>query len=111
MEQLLKGDPERRYKDAAFKLNLEKILNSGSAPQIELLPEAKTERAGDTVRVTVRISDTGGGIGEKVVWRVNGVTARRREKASAQLPASRAAATASSPRPCGSIRARTTSSR
>jgi hypothetical protein len=32
VEQLLKGDPERRYRDAAQKLNLEKILNSGSTP-------------------------------------------------------------------------------
>jgi hypothetical protein len=71
--ELLKGDPVRRYKDAAHALNLEKILQSGSAPQIELHPERKTEQAGGSVRVTVRITDTGGGIGEKVIWRVNGV--------------------------------------
>ena len=82
MEQLLKGDPERRYNDAAHKLDLEKILGSGSAPQIELLPDREIERAGDTVRVTVRINDTGGGIGPKAVWRVNGVTAGIGEKES-----------------------------
>jgi len=30
VEQLLKGDPERRYSNAAHKLDLEKILQSGS---------------------------------------------------------------------------------
>ncbi len=74
VEQLLKGDRERRYRDAAHKLDLAKILGSGSAPQIELLANREIERAGDTVRVTVRINDTGGGIGQKLVWRVNGVT-------------------------------------
>ena len=74
IEQLLKGDPEGKYADAASKLNLEKILDSGSAPQIEQLPERKTELINDTAKVTVRLTDTGGGIGEKVVWRVNGVT-------------------------------------
>jgi hypothetical protein len=49
-------------------------LDSGPAPQIELLPERKVERAGDTIRATLRVNDTGGGIGPKVIWRVNGVT-------------------------------------
>ena len=74
VEQLLKGDPEGKYADAASKLNLEKILDSGSAPQIEQIPERKTELINDTAKVTVRLTDTGGGIGEEVVWRVNGVT-------------------------------------
>jgi hypothetical protein len=89
VEQLLKGDPERRYKDAAFKLNLEKILDSGPAPQI-VLPEKKTERARDTVRITVRIDDTGGGIGGKVVWRVNGKTrgTEQSKRASSTKPSS-----------------------
>jgi len=74
VEQLLKGDPEGKYADAASTLNLAKILGSGPPPQIEKIPERKTERAGDTIKVTLRLVDTGGGIGEKVVWRVNGVT-------------------------------------
>src|SRR5262249_27470565 len=55
------------------KLNLQKVLDSGPAPQIELL-EKRTEQSSDTVRLSVRITDTGGGIGSKVVWRVNGKT-------------------------------------
>ncbi len=74
VEQLLKGDPEGKYTDAASKLNLEKILDSGSAPQVAQPPERKTELIGDAAKITVRLTDTGGGIGEKVVWRVNGVT-------------------------------------
>jgi WD40 repeat protein len=73
VEELLKGDPEGKYSDAASKLDLQKILDSGPAPQIELL-EKRTEQSADTVRLAVRIMDTGGGIGGKVVWRVNGKT-------------------------------------
>ncbi len=71
--EALKGDLEGNHKDAAFHLNLEKVVGSGPAPQIEYL-EQRTERAGDTVRLAVRITDVGGGIGKMVVWRVNGVT-------------------------------------
>ncbi|MGA7329114.1 MAG: caspase family protein, partial [Rhodomicrobium sp.] len=73
VSELLKGDPEGKYADTAFKLNLETILDSGPAPQIELL-EKKTEQSDDSVKLAVRIKDMGGGIGSKVVWRVNGKT-------------------------------------
>lgn len=69
----LKGDPEDRYKDAASKLNLGLILESGPAPQIDQVAE-KREQAGNTIRLGVRITGTGGGVGPKLVWRVNGVT-------------------------------------
>ena len=69
VEEALKGDPEGKYKDEAFRLNLQKILDSGSAPQIEHLKE-RDARAGDTYQLSVRITDVGGGIGDKVVWRV-----------------------------------------
>ena len=73
VEEALKRDPEGKHKDAAFNRNLEIILDSGPAPQIDHI-EKKTERAGDTIRLAVRIIDTGGGIGARVVWRVNGQT-------------------------------------
>jgi hypothetical protein len=39
------------------------------------VPERKTEGINDTtVKIALRLVDTGGGIGDKVVWRVNGVT-------------------------------------
>lgn len=72
VEELLKGDPEAKYD--AETLNLEKILGSGPAPQIEWFPEMKPERFGNAVKMTIRIVDVGGGISPKVVWRVNGIT-------------------------------------
>ena len=85
VQEALKGDPEGKYKDAASKLNLATILDSGPAPQIA--EQAKTERIGDAAKVTVRLTDTGGGIGEKLVWRVNGVTQGAVQTASAQTTA------------------------
>ncbi len=74
VEQLLKGDPLLKYEEAANELHLYKILGSGPPPQIEPLPARPDDRTEDTVRLRARIVDTGGGIGDKVVWRVNGVT-------------------------------------
>src|SRR5262245_16304561 len=48
VEELLKGDAEGKYADATSKLNLQTVLDSGPAPQIELL-EKRTEQSGDTV--------------------------------------------------------------
>jgi hypothetical protein len=62
----------RRYKDAASKLNLEAILNSGRLPKIELL-EKRTDAAGETVQLAVSLSHTvGKGIGRRLIWRLNG---------------------------------------
>lgn len=73
VEEVLKGDPEFKYVDASRRLNLEMILESGPAPRIELLPN-RTEKTGETVKLAVRLIDQGGGIGPKVIWRVNGKT-------------------------------------
>jgi hypothetical protein len=78
VEEALNGDPEGKHKDAAFHLNLETILDSGPAPRIEL-QEKRTERRDDTVKLTVRLVDTGGGIGPRVRWKVNGQTQGRVE--------------------------------
>ena len=75
VEELLKGDPNGRYKNAVAELSLEKILDSGEVPEIVLL-EKKTVQAegGGKVSLTVNIKSGGGGIGEKLIWRVNGIT-------------------------------------
>ena len=39
VEELLKGDPEEKYKDASRRLNLETILESGAGAAFELLPK------------------------------------------------------------------------
>jgi WD40 repeat protein len=72
--QLLKGDPLGKYADAASRINLEKIFNSGRAPQIQEIPGRRIERTNDIIKVSLRlVEDSGGGIGSKVVWRLNGV--------------------------------------
>ncbi len=70
----LAGDPWGDYENAAYKLNLEAVLNSGDAPQIDLreAPEKRTEDGG--VNLVATITDMGGGIGGKVIWRINGQT-------------------------------------
>jgi hypothetical protein len=73
VEAVVKGDLEGKYADAASKLNLTTILDSGPAPQIEHLAE-KSDRAGDTIRISVRLTGNGGGVGNHILWRVNGVT-------------------------------------
>jgi WD40 repeat protein len=78
VQAALAGDLEGRYKDAAFNLDLERILDTGPAPRIEHL-EKRTERSGETIELAVRIVDTGGGIGARVVWKVNGQTQGRVE--------------------------------
>ena len=73
VEELLKNDPEAKYSRAASDLSLLKILNSGPAPALDLV-DRQTETLGKAVRVRVRVKDEGGGIGKRVVWRVNGQT-------------------------------------
>jgi WD40 repeat protein len=74
LQELLSGDVLRKHEDAASKLNLEKILDSGPTPTLELL-ENEIERGADSIRIKVRIfNNEGGGIGKKLVWRVNGQT-------------------------------------
>jgi WD40 repeat protein len=74
--ELLKGDPEGKYKSAANQLNLEKILDSGPAPKLERLNGPGGRDRGNAT-YAVRLIDTGGGIGDKVIWRVNGVAQGR----------------------------------
>jgi len=73
VEERLKGDPLAIYKNAVFKLNLNDIIDSGPAPQIEEVT-SKSETDGSSIKLAVRIADVGGGIGKKLVWRVNGKT-------------------------------------
>jgi WD40 repeat protein len=74
--ELLKGDPEGKYQSAANQLNLEKILESGPAPKLERL-NGPGGRDRSNATYAVRLIDTGGGIGDKVIWRVNGVAQGR----------------------------------
>jgi WD40 repeat protein len=66
----LKGDPLKDYAAAAHELNLEQILRSGNAPLIELAGDPV--RVGAAVDIKGRLVDQGGGIGKKIIWRVDG---------------------------------------
>jgi hypothetical protein len=74
VDKFLKGDPDRSYQNAVVTLNLDSILSGGSPPQIEILPNRPIEKFGDSVRITLRLVDTGGGIGDQVDWKVNHIT-------------------------------------
>jgi WD40 repeat protein len=71
--EALKGDPAGKLKEASANTSLEKILESGPAPQIEL-DEKKVDKATGAAKLSLGIRDLGGGIGSKVVWRLNGKT-------------------------------------
>lgn len=78
VKALLSGDPMGLHKDAAAKLNLGVVLERGGAPTV--LKHERPRRAGDTMQFTVRISNnSGGGIGRRLIWRVNGAVAGRTE--------------------------------
>jgi WD40 repeat protein/uncharacterized caspase-like protein len=73
VREKLAGDPDGKVKAAAAKLDLEKVMASGSAPKVAITSPAAGSSATDEVAVEATVSDQGGGIG-KVEWRVNGVT-------------------------------------
>lgn len=83
VHDLLQGDPESKHQQAAHFLNLERLLGSGLPPIVGLVHD-RTERSDDVLKLTSRIVDTGGGIGRKVIWKVNGLTQVVTDGASAR---------------------------
>jgi hypothetical protein len=74
VREKLAGDPDGKVKAAAAKLDLNKVMASGSAPKVAITSSAAgSSSVTDEVAVEATASDQGGGIG-KVEWRVNGVT-------------------------------------
>lgn len=70
----LAGDPKGEVRRASEFVNLEKVLDSGPAPRVEIISHAAGGTAeSDLVTVDTRIEDRGKGIG-RIEWRVNGVT-------------------------------------
>jgi hypothetical protein len=82
IEQILKGDPELKYEGASRDINWETILGSGAAPQVEVVPERETKMEPNSIRLVVRLVDTGGGIHSKVVFRVKRCDPRQSHDAS-----------------------------
>lgn len=75
VRETLTGDPSGEVKRATEVVNLEKVIDSGPAPDVEIIspPPGGTATA-DLVSVSARIRDRGKGIG-RIEWRVNGITA------------------------------------
>jgi WD40 repeat protein/uncharacterized caspase-like protein len=78
VREKLAGDPRSLVREAASALDLNKVIASGTAPEVRLsLPGralGATNVDASNVSVEAEITDRGGGIG-RVEWRVNGVTA------------------------------------
>lgn len=74
VQEKLAGDPNGLVREAAAKLDLDKIVASGPAPKVAIVsPEHKEAAQGDEITVEASIADQGGGVG-KVEWRINGTT-------------------------------------
>jgi WD40 repeat protein len=74
VREMLADDPDGEVARAATVINLNKVLDSGPAPEVEITShstDTKSDR--DLVTVAARIKDRGKGIG-RIEWRVNGVT-------------------------------------
>ena len=75
VREALAGDPDGEVKRAAKVINLEKVLDSGPAPTVEIVSHPSNSKSDtDLVTVAARITDRGKGIG-RIEWRVNGITA------------------------------------
>ena len=74
VREKLSLDLNGEVKLAAQQLDLGKVLDSGSAPDIAIVnPAVGGNSADEVIAAEVRVADTGGGIG-RVEWRVNGIT-------------------------------------
>ncbi len=74
VREKLAGDPNGMVREAAAKLNLGKIIDSGGAPRVAIAsPSDNNSVTDDKLTINATISDTGGGIG-RIEWRVNELT-------------------------------------
>ncbi len=74
VREALVGDPGGEVKRAAEVINLDKVLESGPAPDVEITSHRVGSKSNtDSVTVAARITDHGKGIG-RIEWRVNGIT-------------------------------------
>jgi len=76
VREKLAGDPRGLVREAAARLDLDKVLAAGDAPDVRLTLPGRSlgQAAGRSVTAEAEIIDRGGGVG-RVEWRINGVTA------------------------------------
>jgi WD40 repeat protein len=84
VREKLAGDPRGLVREVATRLDLDKVLASGSAPTVVILSPGTGTRA-DSAQVTVEaeIGERDGGIG-RLEWRINGVAVAVEDRGSAQ---------------------------
>ena len=73
VREKLAGDPRGLVREAATRLDLNKVIASGSAPEIRIASPAGGSVSNQQVNAEAELTDRGGGTG-RVEWRVNGVT-------------------------------------
>jgi caspase domain-containing protein/WD40 domain-containing protein len=74
VREKLAGDPDGKVRDAAAKLDLAKLTESGRVPNVAITShKAQDTSPVDLVTLEARLADRGGGIG-RAEWRVNGIT-------------------------------------
>ena len=74
VREKLAGDPDGKVRDAAAKLDLAKLIESGRVPSVAITShKAQDTSPTDLVTVEARLADQGGGIG-RAEWRINGIT-------------------------------------
>lgn len=75
VREALAGDPDGDVREAAGVVNLQKAVDSGPAPLVEMASTWIVGQSKDELVTShARIADRGKGIG-RIEWRVNGVTA------------------------------------
>jgi hypothetical protein len=74
VREKLAGDPNGRVRDAAARLDLAKLVDSGRAPRAVIVSHnVQDVSPADFITVEARVADQGGGIG-RAEWRINGIT-------------------------------------
>jgi hypothetical protein len=68
VREKLAGDPDGKVREAAAKLDLQNLLDSGPVPKVAIISPAGT-LASDLITVEGSLTDQGGGIG-KAKWRI-----------------------------------------
>jgi WD40 repeat protein/uncharacterized caspase-like protein len=75
VRESLVGDSDGKVREAARVINLEKVVDSGPAPDVAIISHPlESQSSDDVVTLQARITDRGKGIG-RIEWRLNDVTA------------------------------------
>jgi hypothetical protein len=86
VHEALAADPGGEVRKASEVMNLDKVLDSGPAPIVEMISLPQSGRSSaDLVTLRARVTDRGKGIG-RIEWRVDGVTAAVRSRRADHPP-------------------------